>query len=161
MDAISFSRGVFPTQGSNPGLLHCKKMLYYLRHQKREAKWCNYFLKKYFLFLILRSLNSESIMNPAQFRIWTFRRHNPLSILFPDCLAHPAVWYPSYHPIPLQGFFFSVDLMPVPVSLLELCSTRLDWHSFRHTKTDFDCICPFRSEAACWACSASRSGLGP
>ena len=25
--AISFSRGVFPTQGSNPGLLHCRQML--------------------------------------------------------------------------------------------------------------------------------------
>jgi len=84
------------------------------------------FWKNIFLFLILRSLNSGSIMNPAQFRIWTFRRHNPPSTSFPDCLAHPAVWCPSYHPIPLQGFFFPVDLTPVPVSLLELCSTRLD-----------------------------------
>ena len=25
--AISFSRGIFPTQGSNPGLLHCRQML--------------------------------------------------------------------------------------------------------------------------------------
>ena len=26
--AISFSRGIFPIQGSNPGLLHCRQMLY-------------------------------------------------------------------------------------------------------------------------------------
>lgn len=78
-------------------------------------------------------------MNPAQFRIWTFRRHDPPSTLFPDCLAHPAVWCSLYHPIPGQGFFFSVDQMPDPVSLSELCSTRLDWPAFRHTKTDFDC----------------------
>ena len=26
--AISFSMGIFPTQGSNPGLLHCRQMLY-------------------------------------------------------------------------------------------------------------------------------------
>ena len=27
------ARGVFPTQGSNPGLLHCMQMLYPLSHQ--------------------------------------------------------------------------------------------------------------------------------
>ena len=28
--------GVFPTQGSNPGLLHCKQLLYYLSHVFEE-----------------------------------------------------------------------------------------------------------------------------
>ena len=31
--AISSSKGIFPTQGSNPGLLHCRQMLYRLSHQ--------------------------------------------------------------------------------------------------------------------------------
>ena len=31
--AISFSRGIFPTQGSNPGLPHCRQTLYSLSHQ--------------------------------------------------------------------------------------------------------------------------------
>ena len=31
--AISSSRGIFPTQGSNPGLSHCRQMLYCLSHQ--------------------------------------------------------------------------------------------------------------------------------
>ena len=31
--AIPFSRGIFPTQGSNPGLLHCRQILYRLSHQ--------------------------------------------------------------------------------------------------------------------------------
>ena len=31
--AIPFSRGIFPTQGSNPGLPHCKQILYRLSHQ--------------------------------------------------------------------------------------------------------------------------------
>ena len=26
-------QGIFPTQGSNPDLLHCKRILYHLRHQ--------------------------------------------------------------------------------------------------------------------------------
>ena len=31
--AMLFSRGIFPTQGSNPGLLHCRWILYHLSHQ--------------------------------------------------------------------------------------------------------------------------------
>ena len=33
--AISFSRGIFPTQGWNLGLLHCRQILYSLSHQGR------------------------------------------------------------------------------------------------------------------------------
>ena len=33
--AFPFSRGIFPTQGSNPGLLHCRQILYKLSHQGR------------------------------------------------------------------------------------------------------------------------------
>ena len=29
----AFLQGIFPTQGSNPGLLHCKRILYCLSHQ--------------------------------------------------------------------------------------------------------------------------------
>ena len=32
--AISFLQGIFSTQGSNPGLLHCMQILYCLSHQK-------------------------------------------------------------------------------------------------------------------------------
>ena len=28
----SLLQGIFPTQGSNPGLLHCRRILYHLRH---------------------------------------------------------------------------------------------------------------------------------
>ena len=31
--AISFLQGIFPTQGSNPGLPHCRQTLYHLSHQ--------------------------------------------------------------------------------------------------------------------------------
>ena len=31
--AIPFSRGIFLTQGLNPGLLHCRRILYHLSHQ--------------------------------------------------------------------------------------------------------------------------------
>ena len=31
--AVAFSTGSFPTQGSNPSLLHCRQTLYHLSHQ--------------------------------------------------------------------------------------------------------------------------------
>ena len=31
--AIPFLQGIFPTQGTNPGLPHCRRILYHLRHQ--------------------------------------------------------------------------------------------------------------------------------
>ena len=42
--AVPFSRGTFPTQGSNPGLLHCRWILYQLNHQgsPRILEWVAY-----------------------------------------------------------------------------------------------------------------------
>ena len=31
------SRGIFPTEGCNPGLLHCKERLYWLSHQRSHV----------------------------------------------------------------------------------------------------------------------------
>ena len=33
----SLLQGIFPTQGSNPGLLHCRQILYHLSHQGSSA----------------------------------------------------------------------------------------------------------------------------
>ena len=33
-----FSRGIFPTQGSNPGLSHCRHILYQLSHKGSPLK---------------------------------------------------------------------------------------------------------------------------
>ena len=45
-------QGIFPTQGSNPGLLHCRQMLYPLSHQGSLSLWkwsSNYFYPHSFL----------------------------------------------------------------------------------------------------------------
>ena len=31
-------QGIFPTQGPNPGLLHCRQILYHLSHQGGEGQ---------------------------------------------------------------------------------------------------------------------------
>ena len=42
--SLSLLPGIFPTQGSNPGLLHCKRILYQLSHQgsPRILEWVAY-----------------------------------------------------------------------------------------------------------------------
>ena len=32
-------QGIFPTQGWNPGFLHCRRILYHLSHQESQAEW--------------------------------------------------------------------------------------------------------------------------
>ena len=42
--AFPFSRGIFPTQGLNPGLPHCRQILYQLSHKgsPRILEWVDY-----------------------------------------------------------------------------------------------------------------------
>ena len=37
--SLSLLQGVFPTQGSNPGLPHCRWMLYQLSHREAQGYW--------------------------------------------------------------------------------------------------------------------------
>ena len=45
MRYLAFLQGIFPTQGSNPGLPHCTLILYHLRHQgnPRIQEWVSLF----------------------------------------------------------------------------------------------------------------------
>ena len=45
----SLIQGIFPTQGSNPGLLHCRQILYYLSY--REALWMSVWRKVAHMFV--------------------------------------------------------------------------------------------------------------
>ena len=38
----SLLQGIFPTQGSNPGLPHCRRILYHLSHQKKPSTLKSY-----------------------------------------------------------------------------------------------------------------------
>ena len=43
---LSLLQGIFPTQGSNPGLLHCRRILYQLSHKgsPRTLEWIVHYL---------------------------------------------------------------------------------------------------------------------
>ena len=43
--AFPFSRAIFPTQGSNPGFPHCRRILYQLRHDRSQIiSMCSFLL---------------------------------------------------------------------------------------------------------------------
>ena len=56
---FSLLQGIFPTQGSNPGLPHCRQILYHVRHQE-----AHHLFNIMLLYLAVLN-NSESC------RIWT------------------------------------------------------------------------------------------
>ena len=37
--AFSLPQGIFPTQGLNPGLPHCRRILYQLSHKEAQESW--------------------------------------------------------------------------------------------------------------------------
>ena len=39
MGGLSLLQGIFPIQGSNPGFLHCRRILYQLSHQGSQDYW--------------------------------------------------------------------------------------------------------------------------
>ena len=98
-------QGIFPTQGSNPGLLHCRWILYWLGHQGSP---CQLYLKKnsdlkqmYYIKLHIRSLMSHwaKIKVLARLRYFEALKGEPNSCLlylssavftsFNDC-NHPV-----------------------------------------------------------------------
>ena len=38
-DSLCLLQGIFPTQGSNPGLPHCRQILYRLSHREAKEYW--------------------------------------------------------------------------------------------------------------------------
>ena len=39
MGSLSLLQGIFPTQGLNPGLQHCRRILYQLSHQRSPCAY--------------------------------------------------------------------------------------------------------------------------
>ena len=67
--SLSLLQGIFPTQGSNPGLLHCRQILYQLSHQgsPRILEWIivSPTIKFYFKFWIC-GISSDEVSSVAQ-----------------------------------------------------------------------------------------------
>ena len=91
--AFPLLQGIFPNQGSNPGLLHCRQILYQLSHKGSPQRnfaccWLNFF---FFFFLIEPKIlckfqvkvKVKSLSHVRFFvTLWTIAHHSPLSIEF-------------------------------------------------------------------------------
>ena len=78
--AIPFSRGSFPIQGLNPSLLHCRRILYQLRHQgsPRILEWVAYLSLLQWIFPT-QELNSGLLHCRRNF-LWAELPGKPLSL---------------------------------------------------------------------------------
>ena len=56
MGALILLQGIFPTQGSNPGLLHCRQILYHLSHQKSPKSLNDMFNQMHLMVMLILPL---------------------------------------------------------------------------------------------------------
>ena len=66
--SLSLLQGIFPTQGSNPGLPHCRRILYQLSHKERV-----------FLYTVVFNMPYYNVYWPPQ--KWNINHLNSFSIL--------------------------------------------------------------------------------
>ena len=57
--SCSLLQGIFPTQGLNPGLLHCRWILYQVSHQGSPLKYVFVFIICVSIHIIKKSENSH------------------------------------------------------------------------------------------------------
>ena len=113
MGCHSLLQGIFPIQGSNPGLLHCRQILYYLSHQgspshalkrSKSIGLLSLFLKK------CMTWNKHERNKTKQ-----LRRKEPTLGTQPPCLCFPALPAPNAHS---QNSIYLNPLGPMTMPLL-------------------------------------------
>ena len=94
-------QGIFPTQGSNPGLLHCRQILYHLSHQgsPRILEWVTYPFSR-----DLASITSH-IHNRVLFLLW----------------FHPFLLSAVISPLMSSSILAPTNLGSSSFSILSLC----------------------------------------
>ena len=85
-------QGIFPTQGSNPGLLHCRQTLYQLSHQGSPSRW------RWILFVVMRNRLVTFLYNAFSFVYFSAPREYcveiyPLAIWTLGLLVFRVAWY--------------------------------------------------------------------
>ena len=96
--AFPFSRGIFPTQGLNPGLQHCGRILYQLSHKgsPRRVEWVAYPFSRG----SSRARNQTTISYTAGrfFTNWATREASTLKVtcvVFLRSLCRSYLWSPG------------------------------------------------------------------
>ena len=106
--AIPFSRGIFPTQGTNPGLFHCRQILYCLSDQgSPRIKMLTFNTSlglPYGVFHVTQLvLFSHQVMSDSFVTSWTVSHQGPLSVGFPRQEYWSRLPFPSPGDVPNPG----------------------------------------------------------
>ena len=88
----SVLQGIFPTQGSNPGLPHCRRILYHLSHQG-SLQWC--------VVVVVGGLVAKSC--PTLATPWTVACQAPLFMGFSRQEYWSGLPFPSPGDLPDPG----------------------------------------------------------
>ena len=97
--AISSSRGIFPTQGSNLGLLHCSWILYHLSHQGSPLK-SDLKLERQSILQTLRA--ARKCGNEVEGSTFSFHRQT-LGLVRSACRQQHWVLMPQVSETPLRN----------------------------------------------------------
>ena len=90
--SLSLLQGIFPTQGSNPGLLHCRRILYQLSHKgSPEWAWEN---------------PTSSIILKFHGRIWAPFSFHRSFFMDPKRSLYSTPWWLVSEPVHLIGFYW-------------------------------------------------------
>ena len=94
--SLSLLQGIFPTPGSNPGLLHCMQILYQLSHQGRPRilEWVAYPFSS--RSSLPRNWTRFSCIAGGFFTYWAIRESREFLSL------KPFVYWSLYWPVPLS-----------------------------------------------------------
>ena len=90
--SLSLLQGIFPTQGLNPGLLHCRQILYQLSHKgsPRILEWVAYPFSS--RSSQPRNWTGISCIAGGFFTNWAIREHNTIYPYFLYSLAMVFHW---------------------------------------------------------------------
>ena len=82
--SLSLLQGIFPTQGSSPGLPHCRQILYQLSHETLKMQFSGYHFEKFWFICSDMDLSGEYIISSVlschskNLKQWTHQCYSPL-----------------------------------------------------------------------------------
>ena len=85
--SISLFQGIFPTQGLNPGLLHCRQILYQLSHVNQTVKENVIIIVHHFQFNILEAAVRHENKIIYGWHPTAFLAKAKKTLVFMECLA--------------------------------------------------------------------------
>ena len=92
MGCQSFIQGIFPTQGSNPGLWHCRQILYRLSH-KQSLLFCLSYL---IVAVVITWIDKTSVILPCLYLLDLWLHPQAQSFTLGNensCVLFNQIWY--------------------------------------------------------------------